>query len=169
MLTRDERQSLLEDELIIVRNSGEIPEIALHSSLYYLTRDREGPLLELTGEEKEKLYDAAEYRYREIVLRDIDPRNRDLGIYRGVARTITNWHRYRSFCGRINRDCSDFKSVVAQKLLEFLDREYEDVVAGLRTSSINCSREQLDGFLPALGVERIDLPSDWQQVICPNK
>lgn len=169
MLSPDERESILEDELLIVRNSGEIPEIALHSSLYYLTRDQEGPGMELTKEEKEKLYDAAEERYREIVLRDIDPMNRDLRIYRGVARTIANWHRYRTFCARINRDCSDFKSVVAQKLLVFLGREYEEVADGLRSSSINCNREQLDEFLPAVGVERIDLPPDWQQVICPHK
>ncbi|MDH3348698.1 MAG: hypothetical protein OEM02_11455 [Desulfobulbaceae bacterium] len=167
MTTLDERQSILEDELLIVRNSGEIPEIALHSTLYYLTVDNEGPRFHLTELEKESLYNAAEERYREIVLRDLELANRDLRIYRGVARTIANWHRYLSFCGRIGRDCMQFKSTVAEKLILFLNREYEEVRSGVRESSINCDSEQLMGFMGALGIDPQSFPQGWQ-VICPE-
>ena len=166
-MTPDERESILEDELLIVRNSGEIPEIALHSTLYYLTMDKEGPGISLTELEKESLYDVAEERYCEIVLRDLELANRDLRIYRGVARTIANWHRYRSFCGRIGRDCMQFKSTVAQKLIIFLGCEYEEVRSGVRESSINCDSEQLMGFMLAVGIDPQSFPQGWQ-VICPE-
>ena len=43
----DERTLLLEEELLLVRHSGEIPEVALHASVHYLTEDPEGPGLVL--------------------------------------------------------------------------------------------------------------------------
>ena len=54
----DERLLILEEELLLVRHSGEIPEVALHSSLYYLQDDEEGPQLRLTAEEQQLLEQA---------------------------------------------------------------------------------------------------------------
>jgi hypothetical protein len=98
------RQEVLEEEWLIVRHSGEIPEIALHSALYYLTDDPDGPRLQLSGEERESLQEAAATRYHEIIMRDLCFENRELSIYRGVRRAICNWHRFVAFCKR--QDCA---------------------------------------------------------------
>jgi len=64
---------LLEDEWYHVRYSGEIPEVALHSSLFYLTDDPDGPKLELETEHIHFLHEAVVARYYEIIVRDITP------------------------------------------------------------------------------------------------
>ena len=79
-----------QDELLIVRHSGEIPEVALHGSLYFLSFDPDGPSLNLSPEEKLELKKMAVKRYLEIIHRDLDPENRAKGIYRGLARCIVN-------------------------------------------------------------------------------
>ena len=158
---------ILEEEIFILRDSGEIPEIAFHSTLHYLTEDEEGPKMLLTAEEVELLQDAALFRAREIVLRDLDPANRDLGIYRGVRRTIYNWQRLQDFCRRMGRDCSSFKATVGQALIDFLEQEVADIKSGSRTSSVNCSVEQLLGFAAILDVAVDSLPAGWQE-LCPE-
>ncbi len=94
------RPAVLEDEWLIVRHSGELPEIALHSALYSLTNDPQGPRLQLTLEEIEYLQDAALARCQEIILRDLCYQNRHLSIYRGLQRAIFNWRRFLAFCQR---------------------------------------------------------------------
>lgn len=150
-----------------MRNSGEIPEIALHTSLYFLTEDLEGPRLRLEDEELLLLYKAALARAREIVLRDLDPRNRDLRIYRGVARSLVNWQRLQNLCGRINRHCPGFREEVAQALLAFLDNEVREVRAGLRASSVNCNAHELVSFCRELDLAVSRLPAGWE-VLCPG-
>jgi hypothetical protein len=156
-----DRKSILEDELIIVRNSGEIPEIALHSSLYYLTEDEDGPGLVLQDEELEVLYSAALERAREIVLRDLNPQNRGLALYRGPARSMVNWYRLQKFCARINRPCPGFNKKVAGSLIKFLEAEMRDVGAGRRTSSVNCSAGELEEYCRKLSLHPSLLPSGW--------
>ena len=107
------RQEVLEEEWLIVRHSGEIPEIALHSALYYLTDDPDGPRLQLSGEERESLQEAAATRYQEIIMRDLCFENRELSIYRGVRRAICNWHRFVAFCKR--QDRTDYTSTEPDK------------------------------------------------------
>ena len=166
-MINEERMAILEEEIIILRDSGEIPEIAFHSTLHYLTEDTEGPAMVLTGEELELLQDAALSRYREIVLRDLNPENRDLGIYRGVRRSIYNWQRMQDFCKRIGRNCSFLKKTAGAALVRFLEQELADVRSGRRSSSVNCSAEQLLGFAVLLDVDPDSLPGDWQK-LCPN-
>lgn len=158
------RKRLLADELIIVRNSGEIPEIALHNSLYYLTEDREGPRLALEDDEVEALFAAALERAREIVLRDLNPRNRDLSIYRGPVRSMVNWRRLQEFCGRIHRSCPGFRETVARALVEFLETELRDVRSGRRASSVNCSAGELEGYCRELSLPLSALPSGWNKL-----
>ena len=160
----DERTLLLEEEFLIVRHSGEIPEIALHSTLYYLCDDPEGPQIILSNEELDILQEAALARSREIVLRDLDPENRDLGLYRGVKRSIYNWHRLQSFSRRVGHDCSAFAEVVRTELLLFLNQEMEDVSSGKRTSSINCVAAELVDFAAALKCEVNNFPSGWENI-----
>jgi hypothetical protein len=94
------RREILEEEWLIVRHSGEIPEIALHSALYFLTEDPLGPCLQLSVEEIESLQEAAICRFQEIIRRDLCFDNRNLSLYRGVRRAIVNWHRFVAFCER---------------------------------------------------------------------
>lgn len=162
-----ERKALLEEEVIIVRNSGEIPEIVLHASLYFLTEDEAGPLFALQDDELEILYRAALARAREIVLRDLDPRNRDLRIYRGVARSMVNWQRLQKFCGRINRQCPGFREQVAEALLAYLDNELREVRAGKCISSVNCSASDLEAFCRELSLKMSALPEGWAS-LCPE-
>ncbi|MFZ5799359.1 MAG: hypothetical protein ACOY3O_13200 [Thermodesulfobacteriota bacterium] len=162
-----DRKALLEEELILVRNSGEIPEIALHASLYFLSEDEDGPHLTLRDDERRLLYQAALARAKEIVLRDLDPRNRDLRIYRGVARSLVNWRRLQAFCGRINGQCPGFRETVARALLAFLDNELLEVRAGRRTSSVNCGVGDLEAFCFEIALETTSLPAGWTS-LCPE-
>ena len=166
-MINEERMAILEEEILILRDSGEIPEIAFHSSLHYLTEDDEGPAMVLTCEELELLQDAALFRYREIVLRDLDPANRDLSLYRGVCRTIYNWQRMQDFCNRIGRNASSFKKTVSQALVDFLARELVDVKNGNRNSSVNCTVQQLLDLAAMLDVSADSLPAGWQG-LCPE-
>jgi len=166
-MTPEERGSLLEEEILIVRHSGEIPEIALYSSIYYLTEDSDGPGINLHEHELQSLYDVAIERACEIVLRDLDPDNRDLGMYRGPARTIYNWHRLQDLCRRINRDCPGFEKTVASALISFLHREMEDVQSSVRCSTVNCRVSDLQSFFEELCIDLKKLPADWVS-LCPK-
>lgn len=149
-----ERAELLAEEALIIRHSGEIPEIAFHGSLHYLGQDPQGPGLILTDEEISLLRREALARYREIILRDLDPENRDKSIYRGLKRCICNWQRLGKFCRRQSMAVSEtLRLEVALALDLFLRREEEEVRAGLRASSINCGPEELRDFLRQLAGE----------------
>ena len=163
-MTEQTRAQILEDELLIVRHSGEIPEIALHATLHYLQEDAEGPHLTLTEEELRALQDAALKRCREIVLRDLDPENRDRTIYRGIKRTIYNWQRMQDFCHRIKRRQDVFKPVVREALVAFLRREADDVASGGRTSCINCTADELVEFAHRLDCDTDRFPPGWQKL-----
>ncbi|HKJ65565.1 MAG TPA: hypothetical protein VJ969_09190 [Desulfopila sp.] len=146
------REDLLEDEWYHVRHSGEIPEIALHSSIHYLTEDGDGPGIELTPADLSRLHHAASRRYREIIFRDITPANRDETSYRGVLRTISNWRRYKRFCQRQALSIDTVKSELAVWLLSFLQREIDDVKGGVRSSSINCTFEDIASLAVELDI-----------------
>lgn len=153
------QRDLLENEWFAVRYSGETPEIALHSALYYLTEDSEGPGLVLAVDEINLLRQAAAERYLEIILRDLDPANRVLPIYRGVKRSIINYHRYQSFCRRQQLDGSKIIAEVAAALLLFLASEAVAVAKERRTPAINCSFIELNGFAQHLGLVEVSLPA----------
>ncbi len=157
-MCEQERRDILEDELFLLKDSGELPEIAYHSSLYYLTKDQDGPGLVLTEVEEQLLQEAALERCQEIVLRDLTPDNRGLGLYRGPRRSIYNWQRYCTFCQRIDQRQDDaFKESVAQALVHFIRQEADDVEEGDRESSVNCTMEDLLAFAEEVGILRLDL------------
>jgi hypothetical protein len=153
-----ETESLLAEEILIVRHSGEIPEIAFHGSLYYLCEDPAGPQLTLSQEELDTLRQQVVARYREIMLRDLDPKNRDARIYRGLRRCIFNWERLGKFCTRQAMTVEDVRQEIAEALRGFLRQETEEVRAGLRRSCLNCTREELDAFAREIGVLPEELP-----------
>lgn len=159
--------SVLEDEWYQVRHSGEIPEIALHSSLHYLTQDREGPGITLGKEALDFLLQAASERYLEIILRDITPANRGTSIYRGVLRTICNWRRFKRFCGRHSMEPDLIRDEVARRFLLFLENEIEEVKSRGARSSMNCSAAEIDSFAVELDISIEHLKEDLE-LICIN-
>ncbi|MBU1738555.1 MAG: hypothetical protein KKG35_10485 [Proteobacteria bacterium] len=156
----------LADELLIVRHSGEIPEVALHGSLYYLTRAADGPGLELRAREIRALQAMVVERYREIIRRDLDPGNRDLGLYRGVMRASVNWRRLTCFCRKEGWVLEAYRREVAQALLVFLANEIAETRTGARSSAINCGSGELRDFARELGLAPADLPAGWLG-LCP--
>lgn len=154
-----------EDEWYAVRYSGEIPEVALHSALHYLTEDVAGPGLVLDVKQYRLLIAAAEARFHEIVLRDLLPGNRTSASYRGVRRSIVNYRRFLTFCRRQQVDQCQFQHEVAATLLLFLVEESIEVQRGRRQSSINCSFDELCAFAVQLGLVGAALPDDLR-ILC---
>lgn len=159
-------QEYIDNEYYVVRHSGETPEIALHSALYFLTEAEDGPGMELNEEQKRLLKRAAEERYREIVLRDLLPENRDRTIYRGVKRSIVNYQRYQCFCWRQQVEPNGFEREVAAALQSFLTNESAEVQRGARQSSINCTFAELSRFAAQVGLEEAVLPANLAELCC---
>ena len=163
-MSNNKREDILEEELLLVRHSGEIPEVALHSSLHYLCEDPEGPGMILSDEELTALQHAALTRYREIVLRDLDTANRDLTLFRGIKRALHNWYRLARFSNTIHCSVEDFRALAAKALLTYLRQELEEVCCGKRAPSVNCSAEALNTFAITLGIDLTTLSGDWTRL-----
>jgi hypothetical protein len=160
-------RSLIEEEVFAIGHSGEMPEVALHTSLYYLQEDPEGPRLTVTPEDIQPLKDAVEKRYKRIVMRDLNPRYRDQSIYRGLARAMANWQRLVRFCIHEKCDVAIHRQEVATALVGYLTTETADVASGRRSSSVNCSATELAAFIETLGIVPSRLPDGWQ-LVCPK-
>jgi hypothetical protein len=169
-MTEEQRAELLDDEWLIVRHSGEIPEITYHSSLYYLTLDRDGPQLALLDSELSQLKDAAVQRYQEIVLRDLSLDNFHKTIFRGPRRTLYNWQRFQDFTKRQDIAFGDFGHVVARELLRFLEQGVAGAGSTVPQHFINCKEEQLLEFVTELGINQQLLPPHIGQfcICCPD-
>lgn len=162
-MTEEERRDLLADEWLIVRNSGEIPEITFHSALYYLQEDEEGPRLKLTSEESLALKEAALERYHEIIIRDLSLDNYHKSIYRGVRRTIYNWQRCRQFEERKAISCDVFCETARQALLLFLQKGVEAAGKTLPERFINCNADDLRQLAKELKLEPGSLPHNLER------
>ncbi len=162
-MNREERQEILDDEYLIVRNSGEIPEITLHSVLHYLTEDPEGPGLELSDGERSVLKSAAVERYQEIVLRDIQVGNFHKTLYRGIRRSIYNLERYQQFCMRQQLDWQGFQQTAGLQLLQFLNDGILAAGNDLPEQFLNCTYPQLLEFSLDCGVKKGQLPENTER------
>jgi hypothetical protein len=147
---------LLEDEWYIVRHSGETPEIAFHSALYFLTRFKDGPRLSLTKEQVAWLRQAAVDRYFEIIVRDLQQINYGTSIYRGINRSIINYRRFCTFCDRQKLDRSAIQRRAAAVLLQFLEIEVAEVKGKKRRPRIDCTLATLKSFAADLGLEDLE-------------
>ncbi len=155
-----ERAALVEDEALVVRHSGEIPEVALHGSLHYLQEEADGPHLHLTNEERRQLERAAAERYEEIILRDLSPANRDLSLFRGLRRAAENWRRYARFCAKSGLDPHATRERAARALSRYLLQELEEVAQARRTPSLNCPPQTVLDLAAALHLT--SLPAGWE-------
>ncbi|MEN8140855.1 MAG: hypothetical protein ABFR97_06480 [Thermodesulfobacteriota bacterium] len=150
----------LADEVIILRDGGEMPEVAFHSAIFFLTRDDDGPGLILDEGDLRLLKEAVVARYRWIILRDLLPENRFTSIYRGLERSCANFHRLRAYGAREGLAVEEVRLDAAQALVAFLRREHGDVVSQGQESAINCSPERLQYFAADLG---LDLEREFPQ------
>jgi len=164
---KQDKETYLTEEVFVVRHSGEIPEVTFHESLYYLTENPEGPALHLNSSDIITLKHAVVKRYREIILRDLNPENRDKDIYRGLARCLANWQRLHKFCTMEKLDFTEIKAQAANALKSFIIKEVTDVQSGIRSSCINCSQAEIEELSGSLGLSVDDLPKGWQK-LCPG-
>ena len=159
----EERACLIEDEVVLLADAGELPEVAYHAALWQLCREPDGPRLTLTDAEQELLQDAALRRCQRIILRDLTPAFRDRRIWRGPQRCICNWQRYLTFCRRIGRQHDPlFQAQAAAALTAYLAQEEKELRSGIRQrSSVNCTDEELRDFARQLGG---NLPESWEEL-----
>ena len=167
MAQADTDSSCFDDELLIVRHSGEIPEVALHGSLFFLAADPDGPGLKLSPDKILALKKMAVQRYQEIIARDLDPENRDQGIYRGLTRCIANWQRLALFCLKEDFWVEALRKETAKLLISFMKNEVNDVLRKKKSSSINCHQAELENFAAELDLQPEDLPTGWTE-LCPR-
>ena len=163
-----DKDKYLVEEAFVVQHSGEIPEVTLHESIYYLTEDSEGPCLSLNSNDIIPLKLAVVKRYREIIARDLNPENRDKSIYRGLARCSANWKRLLKFCTREKLELSEIQAEVAELLQRFLQQESADVQSGNRSSCINCNQAEIEELSISLGLSTDELPEGWQGLYQPG-
>ncbi len=143
----------LEDEWCLVRHSGETPEIALHSAIYFLTRAKGGPRVDLGKDYLDSLQEAAIERFSEIVLRDLQHANIGTPIYRGLGRSIINYRRFCTFCERQKVDPSQVRKQAADALQKYLAAEIALAKSGKQPAVINCSYMELKKYSEELGVD----------------
>ncbi len=158
------RQELIADEAFLLVEGGEMPEVAFHSAVYYLTQDEEGPFLKLRDQDIAPLKEAVVERYRIIVLRDLYPENKTKAMYRGVERSAANWLRLQLYAEREKRDISLIKSQAAQALGDFLRHEYDAVIRRGEASCLNCSQARLAAYAKSLGVVLENEVAQWRQL-----
>jgi hypothetical protein len=167
-MKESDKKTYIEEEVFVVQHSGEIPEVTLHESLYYLSEDDEGPGLQVKPDDVFPLKLAVVKRYRTIILRDLAPGNRDKRIYRGLARCAANWQRLIIFCTREGIDFQIIRNEAAGALREFLDTEVADVDSKKRSSCINCSQAEIEELAISLGVSLEEMPMGWRE-LCPQE
>jgi len=159
-----EKDQLLIDECLLIKNSGEIPEVAYHGSIHYLVEDLQGPQVHLSAADLKILQEAVVQRYRLIILRDLNVANRDKNFYRGLKRSAVNWQRLSIFARANKNDLSIIREEVSRALLSFLTHEIAEVTGGLRKSCVNCSVKDLSRLAYNLRLTIADLPSGWERL-----
>ncbi|MBU0730836.1 MAG: hypothetical protein KKE17_12335 [Proteobacteria bacterium] len=167
MTPQQDKTYHLSEERLIIKHSGEIPEVTYHGSIYYLTRDPEGPSLVLNTADLRFLQEMVLERYRVIILRDLTPENREKRLYRGLQRGAVNWERLTDFSNRYCWDLANIREEIAGALMAFLRQEAKDTNDGCLPSSINSTPRVLETFSRDLGINLDDLPSCWKK-LCGN-
>ncbi|VAW32557.1 hypothetical protein MNBD_DELTA03-1513 [hydrothermal vent metagenome] len=157
-----ERESIIEDEVLIVETSGEMPEVAYHGSLYYLSHDPEGPELGLARADKSRLRLAVLEGYRRIIRRDLDLENRQKSCYRGLIRCLVNWRRLTGFAAAHRLSLTELQEEIAAALQTFLAGEAADIRRGCPTC-VNCSQAELRELINEVGLSDNNLPPDLKR------
>lgn len=157
---------LIDDEVLIITDGGEMPEVTLHSCLHFLQNDPEGPRINVSEKDILRLKQAVVERYLSIIRRDMTLENRDKGLYRGLARSTANWQRLSRFCRKEGFDHFPLATEVRSLLLHFVTEEYAEVSNHTRQTCINCSLKELTQFFEQIGLDPSRLPKDWETLLC---
>lgn len=160
-MTKDE---LLADEAFMIRDGGEMPVVAYNSALYYLQEDEDGPQLALTGADVSPLKDAVVQRFRTIILRDLQPENRQKSIYRGVERSCANWFRLLAYCQQEAIPIPAIRREAAEALGAFLQVELQEVRERGGRSGLNCTWQRLQEYAESLDVELDEAVQGWRNL-----
>ena len=155
-----DRRELIDEEVLLIGHSGEIPEVALHSSLFHLGADPGGPGLTLTPEEADRLKNAVIAQYRRIILRDLTPRLRETRVYRGIGRCVVNWERLSRFLQREGRSPDGLRSEIGEALGAFCRHLQAEAAAGRLRSGVDLSPARLEAFGAQLGLPPKSLDAD---------
>jgi hypothetical protein len=161
-------KDLIEDERLLILHSGEIPEIAYHGSIYHLTEDSDGPKISINALNLTPLKEAVVLRYQTIILRDLDHRNRDKRIYRGMARAIVNYNRLIKFAGKEGMDIQGIQMEIRDRVIDFLRHEVLEVLSHGRPTCLNCEASELKDFLQSLQIEDKDLLEKVLEILLRN-
>ena len=145
-------ETFVQEEAELIEESGETPEVAFYEAVFYLTEKEDGPKLTLSPSDIKLLEDAVIYRYKIIILRDLDYTNKSSPVFRGMKRAIINYERLKKYQSRKNRVTSDWKEEIGRSLIEYINRECQDISKGRLYTTINCGREELEEFAKELGV-----------------
>jgi hypothetical protein len=166
----NDHDELFENEWYLVRYSGEIPEIALHAAIYFLTLAKDGPRVELTPGQLAMLERAAIDRFREIIHRDLEHANATTSAYRGVARSIVNYRRFLTFCCRRHHDAKQWRPEICRLLQQFLEKEFDEVVIQRRRATIlNCTSAELTAFAQMLEIKLALTTAQLKQLLPAEK
>ena len=145
-------KNYVQEEAEWIEESGEIPEVAFYEAVSYLTEEEDGPKLTLAPSDIKLLEDAVIYRYKNIILRDLDYTNRSSPVFRGMKRAIINYERLIKYQTRKDRAVSGQKEEIGRSLIEYMVREFQDISEWRLYRTINCGREKLEKFAKELGV-----------------
>lgn len=167
-IARMVKSTYIEEEILIIRDYGEMPEVGYHGSLYFLSEDPEGPGLALSGPDHHCLKLAVVAGYLRIVRRDLEPDNRSKGLYRGLHRCALNWQRLVRFCRREGLETVALGREVGELLRAFVALELAEFQAGKHPSAVNCPAPMLSALARELGLGRDELPRGWE-ALCPER
>ncbi len=113
----------LEDEALLVEQSGELPELALQESLMHT-----GPW---DAEEELAMRAAAVRAYLAIIRRDLDPANLGRACFRGLERALVNLGRLERFLGREDWELpEDVRDELGEALGRYLEAEGRALAGG---------------------------------------
>ncbi|MFP3982208.1 MAG: hypothetical protein ACLFV2_00755 [Desulfurivibrionaceae bacterium] len=163
-----DKQEILKDEILMIEHSGEMPEVSFYESLHFLTDDPEGPEINLEFRDKLFMKQAVIRRYMFIILRDLNPKNRNKTIYRGLKRSIINWQRLKKYARKEGLEIEEVRQKTAGALTSFLEREWKDVMEKGEESCLNCSRQELAEFAGDLGLDKDELIKKGWEFLCPS-
>ena len=162
----DDAILVIDDEVLLIENGGELPEVAMYGCLYFLRHDPDGLGREPSAEEARRLKLAVVEGYRRIIVRDLTLANRGQGHYRGLARCLVNWGRMRRFCKREGIDPGPVAAEMRDLLSGFIAAEREEFLARrLYSQSLNCSAKEIIELCQQIGLHPVLLPPDWQLLI----
>lgn len=134
----------LEDEVIMVENGGEMPEVILAESLHHL-----GPL---PAAFEDVLRAAAVRGYLKIIRRDLDPDNLGRPPFRGLQRAGENLARLSSFIGRLGWPPPPGAwEDLAARLSAYLARENQALE--LSRAYASATRRQVERIARAVGLD----------------